>query len=176
MLAAIDATRASAAAVGDSRRRRGRGDRPLVPVVPLAPENRTVLRRAALVPAALILAACSAASPSQAPGPTRDPNATVGPGGPVLEESAKGIAYSTKELTVTAGQAFSIHFRNEDPSSIPHDIDIWQDGASAPLQERPTIDGGKETTYVYEALAAGTYRFSCSIHPVPAMTGTLTAQ
>jgi plastocyanin len=135
-----------------------------------------VLRRAALLPAALILAACSASSPTPPPGPTRDPAATAGPGGPVLEVSAKGIAYSTKELTVAAGQPFSIHFRNEDPSTIPHDIDIRKEDGSTVVQDKPTVDGGKETTYNYEALPAGTYKFTCSIHPVPAMTGTLTVK
>ncbi len=134
-----------------------------------------VSRRAAWPLAALVLVACSAAPP-RTPGPSRDPSATDGPGGPVLEVSAKGIAYSTKDLTVTAGQPFSIHFRNDDPSTIPHDIDIRRDDGSTVVHDKPTIDGGKEITYSYEGLPAGTYKFICSSHPVPAMTGTLTAR
>ena len=42
--------------------------------------------------------------------------------------------------------------------------------------DQPTITGPGETTYVYEALDAGTYTFICSVHPIPAMTGTLTVE
>ena len=131
--------------------------------------------RAALPLAAAVLVACSAAPP-RTPGPTRDPSATDGPGGPVLEVWAKGLAYDPRELTVAAGTLFSIHFRNEDPSTIPHDIDIRKEDGTTDVQEKPTIDGGKEITYTYEALPAGTYTFICSVHPIPAMTGTLIAR
>ena len=33
-----------------------------------------------------------------------------------------------------------------------------------------------ETDYVIDPLPAGTYTFICSIHPIPAMTGTLTVK
>ena len=58
---------------------------------------------------------------------------------------------------------------------VPHDVDIRsQDGTV--LQNQPTVDGGKSTTYSYQPLQAGTYTFICSVHPIPAMTGTLTVK
>ena len=44
------------------------------------------------------------------------------------------------------------------------------------IQHQDVIAGGASTTYQYAALAAGTYEFICSIHPVPSMTGTVTVK
>jgi hypothetical protein len=107
-----------------------------------------------------------AASPSPS-GPPADVAATV---------VAKGIAYDLKSIEVPANQAFRILLRNEDPASVPHDIDVRQADGRTVVQDQPTINGGQETTYAYDPLAAGSYVFICSIHPIPAMTGTLTAR
>jgi plastocyanin len=40
----------------------------------------------------------------------------------------------------------------------------------------PTLNTAGETTYVIPPLKAGTYTFICSVHPIPAMTGTLTVK
>ncbi len=48
--------------------------------------------------------------------------------------------------------------------------------ASQTLKDQPTTDGGAVATYQYEPLDAGTYQFICSVHPIPAMTGTLTVE
>ena len=135
-----------------------------------------VLRRVFLLPAALLLAACAGSSPTLPPVPTRAPGATAFPTGPVLAMAAKGIAYDRTQLEVPAGHTFTIRFRNDDPSSIPHDIDIRLETGSTVVQDKPTIDGGKEVVYEYQPLAAGTYTFVCSTHPVPAMTGKLTVR
>jgi mono/diheme cytochrome c family protein/plastocyanin len=103
------------------------------------------------------------------PAPSADPNATT------LEVTATGIAFVEKELTAPADEAFNIHFVNEDPAGVIHDIDIRDSGGQT-LQDQPTIDGGEETTYAYTPLAAGDYVYICSIHPIPAMTGTLTVE
>jgi plastocyanin len=89
--------------------------------------------------------------------------------------TATGIAFVEKELTAPADEAFNIHFVNEDPAGVIHDIDIRDSGGQT-LQDQPTIDGGEETTYAYTPLAAGDYVYICSIHPIPAMTGTLTVE
>jgi plastocyanin len=103
------------------------------------------------------------------------PPATLPPGAIVLDMKAEGIAYDKFELEVRADEPFAINFQNLDPQPVPHDIDIRaQDGTV--LRDTPVIDGGQSTTYVYDALPAGTYTFICSIHPIPAMTGTLTVK
>jgi plastocyanin len=90
----------------------------------------------------------------------------------VIELVGVNIAYDQLELTVPAGDPFSIHFVNDDPPGVPHDVDIETDGGEV-LQDTDTIDGGEETTYEYEPLEAGEYVFQCSIHPIPNMTGKL---
>jgi plastocyanin len=85
---------------------------------------------------------------------------------------ARDIAYDTHELEVAAGQPFTIQLRNEDPPGVPHDVDI-RDQGGAVVQDTPTADGGQTQLYQYPPLDAGEYVFICSVHPIPAMTGTL---
>jgi len=106
-------------------------------------------------------------------------NATPAPrpsGESLLEVSAKDIAFDKHELTASAGKPFAIRFKNNDLAGVPHDIDIRQSDGKTVLQDKPTVDGGKEVVYDYTALQAGTYIFICSVHPIPAMTGTLTVK
>ena len=107
-------------------------------------------------------------------------NATPPPapsGAPVEQVSAKNIAYDKHALTVPANAPFVIDFKNEDPASITHDIDIHAaDGTTVVANQEP-IAGGTEKQYQYEGLPPGTYQFFCSVHPgVPSMQGTLTVQ
>jgi plastocyanin len=119
------------------------------------------------------------------PGASGEPGGGSGgeqPGGsgpPAVDADAtvvsQGIAFDVKEISIAADEAFTIHHVNGDPAGTIHDIDI-RDGAGETLQDQPTVDGGAEQTYDYEPLAAGSYVYICSIHPVPAMTGTLTVE
>jgi plastocyanin len=93
----------------------------------------------------------------------------------VLDVTASGIAFNTHALEVAADTPFGIAFKNEDPAGVSHDIDI-RDADKKVLRDQQTIDGGTSATYPYEGLPAGTYTFICSIHPIPAMTGTLTVK
>jgi cytochrome c oxidase subunit 2 len=105
-------------------------------------------------------------------------NATPPPapsGAPVLSLVAKNIAFDTKELQVPADTPFVIELKNEDVPSITHDVDIRQSDGTVVTDQTP-IAGGGSIQYSYEGLAAGTYTFICSVHPVPPMTGTLTVQ
>jgi mono/diheme cytochrome c family protein/plastocyanin len=105
----------------------------------------------------------------QTPGPvvTPPPDATV------VEVTAQNIAYDVHELTVPANQTFYIHFTNADVA-IPHDVDIRLDNGTV-VADNPTIQEG-EVTYEVSGLDPGTYTFICSVHPIPAMTGTLTVE
>ena len=103
------------------------------------------------------------------------PDVTLPPDAVTLNVISEGIAFDVLELEVPAGQPFAINMKNLDPGGVLHDIDIrTADGTT--LQNQPTIDGGEEITYVYTALEPGTYQFICSVHPIPAMTGTLTVK
>jgi cytochrome c oxidase subunit 2 len=105
-------------------------------------------------------------------------NATPPPapsGAPVLDVVAKNIEFDKKQLDVPANSPFVIDFKNEDVAGVTHNIEI-RDSSGQVLQDQSVIDGGAETTYNYTPLPAGTYTFICKIHPIPAMTGTLTVK
>jgi plastocyanin len=105
----------------------------------------------------------------------------AGSGGPApapggLAVVAKAVAYDTHALQAKAGAPFTIDFKNEDPPTLPHDIDIRTSDGTV-VKDQQQIPGGKEAVYQYDPLEAGTYQFFCSVHPgVPGMEGTLTVQ
>jgi plastocyanin len=93
----------------------------------------------------------------------------------VLKLVASGIAYDVKELSAPADQAFGIDFSMQDSGVGGHDVDIrTSDGTT--VVDNPVISDPGETTYVIPPLEAGTYTYICSVHPIPAMTGTLTVK
>ena len=94
---------------------------------------------------------------------------------PVVDLVAQGVAFDKKELSVPAGEAFGIHLDNQDGPGLPHNVEIQAEDGSTISNPEP-IEGGEETTYTYAALDAGTYTFICRVHPIPAMTGTLTVE
>lgn len=106
-------------------------------------------------------------------------NATPPPppsGATTLQLTAKDIAFDKKELSLPPGAPFVIDFVNADPAGVAHDVDIRQSDGKTLVVDQQTTDGGKQAQYTYEGLPAGPYTFICSIHPVPAMTGTLTVK
>jgi len=117
---------------------------------------------------------------ASAGGDTGTPGASAAPSGGgappgSIPVTAEGIAFLEKTLEVPADKAFTIWFVNKDAAGTPHDVELRAtDGAV--IQKVPSVDGGKSQAYEYEPLAAGTYTFICSIHPIPAMTGTLTVK
>ena len=100
--------------------------------------------------------------------------ATPPPDAPVLEVVAEGIAYDVKELEAPAGTTFVIHFENKD-ASVPHDVDIRL-GDGTVVADNALVKTVGDANYVIDGLDAGTYTFICSVHPIPAMTGTLTVK
>ncbi len=117
---------------------------------------------AALILLAVALAACG--SGSGAPGTS--PAASADPDAPTIV--ARGNAFTTKELTVPAGKAFSLVFENQD--GVPHNVTIFAEGAD-PVFVGDIFSGPATRSYAVPALAAGRYRFRCDIHLE--MTGTL---
>ena len=106
-------------------------------------------------------------------------NATPPPapsGAPELDVTAVNIAFDKLELDVPADAPFVINFKNDDTATTPHDIDIRQSDGTTVVKDQKEIPGGQATQYTYDPLPAGSYTFICSIHPIPAMTGTLTVQ
>jgi plastocyanin/mono/diheme cytochrome c family protein len=109
------------------------------------------------------------------PGGGGTPGPTVGTGAEIVKVTAESIAFDVHELSVTAGKSFGIDFTQKDTGVGGHNVEIrTQDGTSIFKGDVLTDPG--ETTYSVPALDAGTYTFICSIHPIAAMTGTLTVK
>jgi plastocyanin len=133
-------------------------------------------------PAAPSAAASAAPAGSGAPGASAAPSgspagspAASGPAsGTVLELTASGIAFDKTDLTAPAGAPFQITFTNND-AGIPHDVAIHTGSPTGPIVWQGAIITGVATqTYDVPALPAGTYGFTCVVHPN--MTGTLTVK
>ena len=103
------------------------------------------------------------------PPPSGEPSVT-------LELKAHILEFDQKTFEVDGGKPFAVHFTNEDPQGTLHDVDVRDATGETIVEDEPTIDGGTDTTYLYAPLEPGTYRFVCSIHPIPLMTATLTVK
>jgi cytochrome c oxidase subunit 2 len=100
------------------------------------------------------------------------PAPSVAGEGTVLKVSAADSTFDTHELEAPADQPFTIDFTNND--DIAHNVSVW-DGDQQ-LFKADFFTGPGTTRYVVDALPAGEYTFICDIHPVAAMTGTLTVK
>jgi plastocyanin len=135
----------------------------------------SVPRRAVPAVAALLvftMAACSgAASTTPLPSGAQPPSDCVRVAEGVITFSAKDLEFSAPCMVANAGEAFTIHFTNED--SQPHNVAIYQDSSkgSAILQGDIVTTQGDSADYEVEALDEGQYFFDCSVHQE--MTGTL---
>jgi len=131
---------------------------------------------------------------SPTPAPSSSTGASAGPGasasggppaasaspsvpaaGATVEISARNIAFDPTSLTATADQPFTMKFTNND-AGIPHNVVIHAGpNTSDPAQFDGEIFSGTDSRlYPIPAMKAGTYAFSCKVHPN--MTGTLTVQ
>lgn len=110
------------------------------------------------------------ATGSPAPGASEAPAATA------FKIAAKEIAFDVKAIVVKADAPFTIDFTNNDVPGVTHDIEIRATDGTTVIQKQDVINGGGSVTYQYKPLAAGSYVFICSIHPVPSMTGTITVK
>jgi plastocyanin len=107
---------------------------------------------------AMLAAACQ-------PGATALPSFS----GPEATVSAVNIAFQPAEVTLPAGSPLRIVLDNRD-AGVPHDIRISQGGRE--IATSPVVTGPGQTEVRFGPLPAGTYQFTCTIHP--SMTGTLT--
>jgi plastocyanin len=118
----------------------------------------------------------SAGGPSaSAGGPSASPSAapsSSGSAGTTLKLVAARVAFDQTQLQAPAGQPFHIALTNND-TGVQHNVQIKAGDGSEKF--KGTLTTGPSTiTYDVPALSAGTYTFSCVVHPT--MTGTLTVQ
>jgi cytochrome c oxidase subunit 2 len=93
--------------------------------------------------------------------------------GPTIPLVAQGIKFDQATLTAPS-TGFTIHFDNKDTAGTPHDVDIF-DASGAKVVDNKVITAPATIDYPIAPLAAGSYKFQCSIHPT-LMFGTLTVQ
>jgi plastocyanin len=89
----------------------------------------------------------------------------------VITLSAENIEFSAPCMVANAGEAFTIHFTNNE--SEPHNVAAYNDSSKANEIYRGEIIAGPDQSldYPIEALDAGEYYFDCSVHLE--MNGTL---
>ena len=135
-----------------------------------------VLRRSNIalpLAVALLLGACSAGSSPSSEASAGDPMADcVRVEDGVINISANNLEFSAPCMVANAGEAFTIHFVNEE--AMPHDVAVYEDDSKTNevMRGEPITGPQAETDYEVEALDAGEYYFDCTIHPAD-MNGTL---
>ncbi|HEX7472688.1 MAG TPA: cupredoxin domain-containing protein [Candidatus Limnocylindrales bacterium] len=121
--------------------------------------------------------ASASASAAQSPSASASAGASASPSsgssdGTTIKLSAVNIGFDQAQLEAPAGQAFHIAFTNND-ASTQHNVQIKAADGSDSFKGS-LLTGPGSTTYDIPALSAGTYTFSCVVHP--SMTGTLTVK
>jgi len=106
--------------------------------------------------------------------PSPSPPPSGAPGGETLALVAQNTTFDTKDLTAKAGQPFAIELTNND-AGILHNVEIKSASGDSVFQGE-FFAGPDTRTYPIPPLDADTYTFLCTVHPIPAMTGTLTVE
>lgn len=124
-------------------------------------------RRALLIGVVLsTLAACSS-SPAITPLPSggEPPSDCARAQDGVINLSAKELKFSAPCLVAEAGEAFTIHFTNED--SQPHNVAVFTDSSKATkiMEGNIVATQGDSMDYQVAAQDEGQYYFDCQIHP-----------
>jgi len=124
---------------------------------------------------ALLAVSCGGGSSKSSDDPTVGAaGAACTASGNQVSVSSDNIKYDRSCLAVPANQDFTINFDNKE--GLPHNVVILKEKTSSdPLFSGDIITGPKKVSYQVKALAAGTYRFNCSVHPTQ-MKGTSIVQ
>jgi tetratricopeptide (TPR) repeat protein len=145
---------------------------------------------ASMVPASLVpeLNGLASPLPSTAPsaaptgsatpsGAAAAPSGSVAPAGSaaasastLVNEGAKGQAFTSGTLKAPANTPFTIHFDNQD-AGLPHDM-LIKDSAGNTVFKGDMVTGPGTVDYQVPALSAGTYTFTDTVYPTT-MNGTL---
>jgi plastocyanin len=112
---------------------------------------------------------------SPAPGGSAPAGGAASPAVPAADATieAKGIQFTTKDVAAPAGKPFTIAFDNQD-AGVPHNVVIKDASGAVKFDGGKPFNGVAVKVYDVPALGAGTYPFTCVVHPN--MTGTLTVR
>jgi len=121
---------------------------------------------AAVVAAVALFGCGSGAVPAQTPTGSGDPAGTW------IAIAAGNIVFDQPAISVVANQPFTVVFENRD--TVPHNVSIFVGETGGERRFEGAVFTGSATRwYAVPALAPGTYRFVCDVHP--SMTGRLVA-
>ncbi|MBW3595259.1 MAG: cupredoxin domain-containing protein [Actinobacteria bacterium] len=95
-------------------------------------------------------------------------------GGGGLSISAQNLEFSSDTITLPAGEEAELEFANEDATSVPHNVAIYEEQGGDELFIGEVIPGGQSITYAIDPLKKGKYYFQCDVHP--GMNGTVTVE
>jgi plastocyanin len=126
---------------------------------------------ASAAPSASAGSSASAAPASAGSSASAAPSSS-GSAATVIKLVAANVSFDQSQLQAPAGKPFQIAFTNND-ASVQHNVQIKGADGSDKFKGA-LLTGPGSTTYDIPALPAGTYTFSCVVHPT--MTGTLTVQ
>ena len=131
-----------------------------------------IVRRRIGTAIATVVAAVALSGCGSGPVPAQVPAASGDPAGTWIRISAAEIAFDQAELSVPSNQPFTIAFENRE--AVPHNVSIFAGATGGERRfEGAVFSGPAIRWYAVPALAPGTYRFVCDVHP--SMTGRLVA-
>jgi plastocyanin/mono/diheme cytochrome c family protein len=112
-------------------------------------------------------------------GASAGPAASIDANAPVVAVAAPAGAatggFDPTTLEAKANTAFTLTFDNQD-TGVVHNVVIQKpDGTPVSMGDTTFFAGPAKKSYAVPALAAGTYKFICQVHPTT-MTGTLTVK
>ena len=145
-------------------------ERGSTPLIPFAFRRPLALSAGVL---AILLSACSGgASITPLPSGGQPPADCAKVASGVITLSAKDTKFSAPCLVANAGEAFTIHFTNDD--AMPHNVAVYTDTTKSTVIMKGDIipNKGDEIDYKVDAQDAGQYYFDCQVHP-EVMNGTL---
>jgi LysM repeat protein len=108
-------------------------------------------------------------TPSQAPGATPTPPATMPSGGATVAVSMQNIAFNPASLTVHVGT--TVVWTNNESDGIQHTVTSGAPGAPSGVFDSGTLNPGQSFRFTFNS--TGTFAYYCRIHGAH-MTGSVT--
>jgi plastocyanin len=112
------------------------------------------VRRLLAVSVVAVVAVVVFAGCSSGPAQTRPPDAVY--------VSATGIVFQQAQVEAPANRPFQLYFENFE--TVPHNVNV-ADGTGASVARGEVFTGPSGQTLQMPALAAGTYKLLCDVHP-----------
>ena len=124
-------------------------------------EHRLVV---AAIGLALVAFGCGSGAAAGGPAPSAPPDGAV--------IVANNMSFDRAEVDVPADRPFQLLFENRD--GAPHNVTVLGSAGGDPVFVGEVFSGSASRLYEVPAIAAGSYRFRCDVHPD--MAGTMVAE